>query len=50
MNYHPPKQADGRDSKEKAIEMINKALHGENQLFDWQHKKCRARFLTLKSA
>jgi PAS domain S-box-containing protein len=35
----PEKQIDGKLSKEKANEMINKALQGKNQLFDWQHKK-----------
>lgn len=35
----PEKQADGMDSKEKAIMFITKAIEGEPQVFEWEHLK-----------
>ena len=35
----PPTQCDGRDSKEKAIELVNTALKGEAVRFEWLHKR-----------
>jgi PAS domain S-box-containing protein len=37
--YSPPKQPDGRDSAEKALEKINRALTKGPQVFEWVH--CR---------
>ncbi|HRR17170.1 MAG TPA: PAS domain S-box protein, partial [Bacteroidales bacterium] len=37
--FSPPLQPDGRDSREKALEMINRAFNGENLRFYWKHAK-----------
>ncbi len=37
--FSPEKQPDGCDSKEKAVEFVNKALSGEPVSFEWKHCK-----------
>jgi len=37
--FSPPFQPDGRDSAERAMERINRAIAGEPQFFEWKH--CR---------
>lgn len=37
--FSPEKQPNGRDSKEKALEILNEALQGKTKNFDWIHQK-----------
>jgi len=39
FRFSPPKQADGRDSKEAAIEKITATFNGDPQRFEWLHAK-----------
>lgn len=37
----PPRQPDGRDSSEKAMEKINEAMQGGKPVFDWIHRNAQ---------
>jgi len=37
--FSPPTQTDGRDSKEKAEEIIQRAMAGKPQFFEWVHHR-----------
>ncbi len=39
VEFSPPVQPDGKNSKEKAMEQITNAIKGIPTIFEWQHKK-----------
>ncbi|MHC4534208.1 MAG: PAS domain-containing sensor histidine kinase [Planctomycetota bacterium] len=43
----PPKQPDGRSSKEKALELMDKAYAGEPQRFYWKHQYAEGEFFDM---
>lgn len=53
----PPKQPDGHDSTEKAMEKINEAMQGKSVVFEWIHRnaqgediRCEIRLVRLPGA
>ena len=43
FDFSPAQQTDGRDSREKALELIDSALRGDNRFFEWEHSRLDGR-------
>lgn len=41
----PPKQPDGRDSNEKALEKIGEAMQGKPSVFEWTHRNAKGEII-----
>ncbi len=39
IDLSPPRQPDGRPSADQAMAVMQKAMHGEAQRFEWQHRR-----------
>lgn len=46
--WSPPRQADGRPSPEKALEMIETALVKGSHLFEWRHQRLNGELFTAE--
>jgi len=46
--FSPEYQSDGRKSKDKAIEVIKRALNGENIVFEWTHRTSRGELIPFE--
>ncbi len=44
----PPRQPDGRDSTEKAMEKINEAMQGGAPIFDWIHRNAQGQDISCE--
>jgi two-component system, sensor histidine kinase and response regulator len=47
-DFSPEYQSDGRKSKDKAIEVIKRALNGENVVFEWTHCTSRGELIPFE--
>lgn len=39
FDFSPPRQPDGRDSRDAMLDRISAAYRGERQIFEWQHRR-----------
>ncbi|MHC4715656.1 MAG: PAS domain S-box protein [Planctomycetota bacterium] len=49
-DFSPPRQPDGRDTKEEALAKVNAVLTGEPQNFEWQHLRADGTLLDTEVA